>query len=125
MRNHFNEEEEMMLMDIVKFSLESNSPFYILIDECVKNCLYDVGLGDFESAAREINFIHNLPLSAVDVSNWDEYFFYAMEIPLYVEIAQKPHRLKSYIFDISLSQEKINENGILPKRRVDEQNKNS
>lgn len=120
LRNRFEQEEQAMLEAVLKFSLENNSPFYSLIKICIKNCLHDLSMQDFKSAAQEIHFIHNVPLSIQDIPDWDEYHFYSVEILSYFDLTKKYNRIKLYIFEIAISQKKITDTGILPKRKVDE-----
>jgi len=119
-RNRFEHEEQSMLEAVLEFSFKNNSPFYSLIKLCVENCLHDININDFKSAAQEIHFIHNFPLSIQNVSDWDEYHFYSIEMLSYFDLTEKYDRIKSYIFEIAISQKNIYESGISPKNSIND-----
>ncbi len=55
----------------------------------VSTALKCVQRGEVERAARELNFVHNLPLTSGDFEDWDSRYFFEFELLGYVEMSSE------------------------------------
>lgn len=109
-RKRFDLEENEILLKSKKKVLESNGPFSSLIALCIKNCIDDIKNNNFDSAANELNLIHNLPIDFLEVEKWNELYFYKNEFLNYVDNVQDLLRIKDYANKIFEAQERIIQN---------------
>lgn len=105
----FDQDAQDMLTLAHELSIKSDGPFVKLIDSCIKNCLEDIRVEDFQSAAKELNFIHNLPINFLELKSWNENFFYEFEISNYLDDNDNSVRIRNYISLLSEAQHRIKE----------------
>jgi len=106
LRNKFDVEEKEMLLTAQKIAVKKNGPFLSLLNACIENCFIDIENRDF-AAAREISFIHNLPVEYSDLKKWNENYFYCAELSGYLEENDDFNRIKCHIHEISKAQDNI------------------
>ena len=111
LRNHlylsiFTEQDEMLLEQIKETLLSSDTPFKEISMLCITNCENDISIGDFKSASREINLIHNFRF--VDANTWNSNYFYTVEFASYLEKSENPERIKKLICELAELQKKLN-----------------
>lgn len=118
LRASFDDDSRNILYKIKINCKNEMSPFESLISLCIENALSDIESGDFESAACEINFIHNLPFSVREIQTWDEKHFYSFELIQYLDGTKNHNRFKKYICEICKASQNIEKSQFLPKRSV-------
>lgn len=105
--NVFKENEEHLFEEIRTKVELYDSIFAKVILKGLGNALMDARQRNFESASREMQFIHNLPISDEELRGWDEKYFYTCELLGYLDTSQNQDRIKEYII---LLAEVINKN---------------
>lgn len=81
----FGEPDQRTLEEVASKIQGSNGPFRQLMLNVINNARDDIAKNRFREAGHELNAIHNLPVEAEDFSSWDEEWFYAGEVPDYIE----------------------------------------
>ncbi|MEO3712401.1 MULTISPECIES: hypothetical protein [Roseateles] len=56
-----------------------------IVERCAAEAIDQIKDGDFVSAGRILNLVHNLPLDEASEQRWDIDYFLSMELPTFLE----------------------------------------
>ncbi len=83
--------------DVVRDVEGADGPFLETIRDSLMACREHVLAGRFEDGLREIQLIHNLPVSAAEVDAWDESHFFQVELLSYMEDERDVKRIRRVV----------------------------
>lgn len=85
----FDARDEALLQDAFEVATKmiAKSPYANVVVGAIANALSDASVGALETAAREINLVHNVPIAGNWSTTWDEEYFLKGAIVTYIEQA--------------------------------------
>ncbi|NJK64973.1 MAG: hypothetical protein HC921_21720 [Synechococcaceae cyanobacterium SM2_3_1] len=105
----FNEKDQETIDSIKREIISSRSPFKELMLQAINNSIIYARKEEYNLAANEINLIHNLPVSKDECKSWNEWSFYCVELPNYLEHIEDEKKVQQLIRLLAASQNLSNE----------------
>lgn len=101
----FSEDDSRLLQVIEEQIKSKDSIFKEIALNAIMNSKLDIKNGDFESAAQEIQLIHNFTFEKPEL--WNSNYFYTIELLSYLEQVKNAERIKKTICLIGWLESKI------------------
>ena len=73
---------QKVLVDLDSIAVSSTTK---IVERCAAEAIDQIKDGDFVSAGRILNLVHNLPLDEASEQRWDIDYFLSMELPTFLE----------------------------------------
>ncbi|WP_269632527.1 hypothetical protein [Pelomonas sp. BJYL3] len=73
---------QKVLVDLDSIAVSSTRK---IVERCAAEAIDQIKDGDFVSAGRILNLVHNLPLDEASEQRWDIDYFLSMELPTFLE----------------------------------------
>lgn len=89
--------DEKLIINLLDNIRNNDYMFKDVILQSLHNCINDIQKEDYQSAANEIYLVHNLPLDKDDFSKWDQWSFYVIQMPTYLDNINDEKRVKKLI----------------------------
>jgi hypothetical protein len=97
---HFKDTDAGALSEATAEIRSGTSPFREFMLDALNEARAAVEAGELKQAIREVNLIHNLPMSSSDARTWDENHFLTIELPSYMNQEHAPDRLRAVLVGV-------------------------